>query len=250
MRQTAWVCLAAALVFAPWAFGDTILLTDQTFESGTGFGNVANLLTLQNTGEEHGAITPSGGTTDSVKDTSRIYSVAELKALGLTPDNLALVFNINEPGAVPASMVDLLTFGLNFFNSSGTPILSEVDCKNCTENGIGLAPVASNGTGTAGYVLTYSNTGMLATFFANDTNLLGATASIRGSAAGPENFYLIRNINGANGSDGTRAEHALVARRRPCRFRRFVPTCALTSPAAPRRTPFKFSVADLLDFHR
>src|SRR6266545_6720578 len=99
------VMLALILFVNPVAFSDTITLTDKTFDAGVGFGAVTNVLTLQDLlppggGDniEFGSITPTGGSTGEVKNTSKTYTSAILAGAGLSASNFGLIFNISEEG--------------------------------------------------------------------------------------------------------------------------------------------------------
>ena len=181
------IFFAVMICSAPSAVSDTITFTLDSYEAGTGFGDVTNLLSLQNTPSESGSITPTGGSSPIVKNTSKTYTVAQLKALGFDANNLGVVFNISEPGA--ADTVNLLDFSLDFYHSTG-PVYAQTFAINVPQND--LAPIGGNGTGTAGYIMTYQNLGVLTSFFLDDTNILGGTGSVSDSSNGQENFYLIQ----------------------------------------------------------
>jgi len=178
--------LAVLTWLAPCALADVITFTNSEYNgTGTGFGNVTNVLSLQKNGSESGSVTPTGRTGDAT-NTSKTWTAAQLTALGFTADNLGIVFNIAEPGN--ADTVDLLSFSLDFYNSSfaslGSTLLVGTPILNLASTG--------QGTGTSGWLLAYSNAGLLTTFFSNPNNVLGGTGSIGQSAGAQENFYLVR----------------------------------------------------------
>ena len=177
--------LAVLTWLAPCALADVITFTNSEYASGTGFGNVTNVLSLQATPSESGSVTPTGRTGHATP-TSKTWTAAQLTALGFTADNLGIVFNIAEPGN--ADTVDLLSFSLDFYNSSFASLGSTLLVGTTVLN----LPSLGQGTGSSGWLLAYSNTGLLTTFFSNPTNVLGGTGSIGQTAGAQENFYLVR----------------------------------------------------------
>jgi hypothetical protein len=192
MKGLVWVLVlpfAAAIGLVPGVFADTMTFTTSSYEAGTGFGNVTNLLSLQDNPSESGSISPAGRSDPHiVKNTSETYTAAQLIALGFNTNNLSVVFNINEPGS--ARQVDLLGFSLDFYSSTGEPLGSTSVTNGFQQN---LVPIGGSGTGTAGYIITYQNTGMLTSFFSNPNNILGGWGSVDKTSSGPENFYLIQS---------------------------------------------------------
>jgi hypothetical protein len=180
--------LAVMICLAPCAFSDTLTFTFSEYASGVGFGNVTNVLSLQAKDSETGSVIPTSKPTGDAANTSKTWTAAELTALGFTADNLGVVFNINEPGS--SDTVILVSFSLDFYGSGGVrlglaPLTGPFPLNN-------LAGIGGQGTGTSGWFLTYSNTGLLTSFFSNSTNVLGGTGSVTDSFSGPENFYLVR----------------------------------------------------------
>lgn len=160
-------------------------------DSGTGFGNVLNVLTVQQNGSEWGSILRSGGSdvmAGDAKNTSSTRTVAEMAALGVNANNLGIVFNINEPGS--ADMVTIQTFTLRFYHTNETAFF------DLTWTGpLTLAPV-NQGTGGAGYAFSVGLTaGQAALFFGDSSNRIGMLvpegSPILDTFDGPENFYLI-----------------------------------------------------------
>jgi hypothetical protein len=179
--------LAVVVFLAPSAFSDVITWTNSQYEAGTGFGNVTNVLSLQAKDLETGSVYPTSQTTGDATNTSKTWTVTQLIGLGFTANNLGIVFNINEPGS--SDTVNLVSFSLDFYNGSGGS-LGQTFLDGTPFNG--LTPIGGNGTGTAGYLMAYNNTGFLTSFFNTGTNVLGGTGEVTDSKSGPENFYLVR----------------------------------------------------------
>ena len=161
-------------------------------QGGTGFGAVVNILSLQLQGgpgpSEAGSVTPTGTTGDAT-NTSQCATVAELTAAGITSDNLAFVFNINQTGGDP--LVHLDDFTVNFYDSSGALLFSASTTPADETDYV----IVSQGTGGAGYLFTLSGVDQSAldAFFSDPDNCIGAIASVSGGVDdGPENFYATR----------------------------------------------------------
>lgn len=184
--------LFAAMAFIPCASADSITITSETYQSGTGFGHIPNLLTLQANTTEEGSVEPPGSTLHGdAKNTSRTYTVAQLESLGLNANNFALVFNISETGAGGDTVV-LNKFSLDFYDS-GRSLLGRLD--DLTNPDESWASVSGSGSGTAGYIMRINQGAggaSLSAFFLNPDNILGASALLTESWNGQENFYLIR----------------------------------------------------------
>lgn len=160
-------------------------------DSGTGFGNVLNVLTVQQNGSEWGSILRSGGADvmgGDAKNTSSTRTVAEMSANGVNAMNLGVVFNINEPGS--ADEVTIQSFTMRFYHTNETAFF------DLTWTGpLTLSPFM-NGTGGAGYAFSIELTaGQAALFFADSSNRIGMIvpegSPITDTFDGPENFYLI-----------------------------------------------------------
>ncbi len=196
---------AASICFATLASGiplfptqspggntDFIQLTGETFSAGQGFGAVTNLLTLQATPEEAGSITPTGavdliGGAGTVKNSSKTYTVGDLKLLGFTGDNLVILLNLAEPGKMSERSTNLEFFSLDFYDSGGAPI-GHTLTNNLPQDG--LVPIGGFGTGTDGYVMPYTDNGFLHNFFLTDSNIIGGTGYLTDTSDGQDNFIL------------------------------------------------------------
>lgn len=182
--------LAVFLCSQVTANADPVLVNQgPVTQSGTGFGAVVNVLSLQLQGgpgpSEAGSVTPTGLTGDAT-NTSQCATVMQLTAAGINANNLAFVFNINQTGGDP--LVHLDDFTVNFYNSAGALLFS---ASTAAGSEIDYTIVAQ-GTGGAGYLFTLTavDQAALDAFFADPNNCIGAEASVSGGVDdGPENFY-------------------------------------------------------------
>ncbi len=183
------VALAAGMYFAPSAFPDTMSFSGTVLEQGTGFGNVLNLLTLQQTPNETGAVVPTSVATGDAGQTSKTYTVSQLTVAGVTAANFGLIFNPNETGAGAPDTVNVQTFFLDFYHVGNlvTPYLSVP----LTGLPTIIVPI-STGQGSQGWGIDYHNTGDLTAFFGTSTNVLGAHGSIFATDDGPDDFNIVQ----------------------------------------------------------
>jgi len=184
--------LVCVVCFVPCAFSDSISFSGTVLQQGTGFGNVLNLLTLQQKGNatnETGAVVPTSLATGDASPTSKTYTVSQLTAAGVTAANFGLVFNPNETGAGAPDTVDVQSFFVDFYTSGNlvTPYLS-VPLLGLPVN---IVPI-STGQGSQGWGINYTNTGDLTTFFGTGTNVIGAHGSIFNTDDGPDDFNIVQ----------------------------------------------------------
>ena len=182
------MALAMVLCLAPFAFSDFVTFTNTQYANGTGFGNVINVLSLQQQGNatvEAGSVIPTSVATGDAKPNSKTWTSAELTGLGLTAANLGIVFNPAQPGA--SDLINLLSFSVDIYNGSGV-IQGQAFLQATPINGI--IPL-STGTGTSGWLIDYTDEGLLTSFFNNSAWVLGASGSISAAAGGQDNFYLV-----------------------------------------------------------
>jgi hypothetical protein len=164
--------------------------------SGTGFGNVTNLLSLQ---AGAGGTTESGsvswnGSADvlggNAANTSKTQSATALVAAGIdAATGMGLVFNINEPGN--ASDVTLHDFTVRFTDGAGATLFDAT--YTAPDGGLSLADLG--GTGQSGHLFQlWLNPAELNQFFGAGTNRAGMFVdpahAIGGVAGGAENFFL------------------------------------------------------------
>ena len=174
-----------------------IILLGTTDDVGTGFGNVLNILTLQNNTTEVGSVYWDGNsdeTTGHASNTSETRTIAELQAFGImSASELGIVYNVNQQGAEGGLDTQLNEFTVDVYSSAGvllgswnyeggtcTPNTSDPDC----------FPPLNQGTGGAGYVFGFDATqaAQLQAFW-NPTNVIGMSGDVSLSNDGPENFF-------------------------------------------------------------
>ena len=179
-----------------------IIASGVVFDSGTGFGNVTNVLTLQNPSfpndTEKGSVGWNGTATiltDDAKNTSQTWLFSDIITKGIaSASDLGIVYNVNQQGNQGELTTTLNYFTLQVYQvATGEVVFSTEDCVGC---GPGFVPI-SQGTGGAGYLfdLDLVAEGYLSTYFTDaNKNLyrLGATGSVSLANSGPENFYLAK----------------------------------------------------------
>jgi PEP-CTERM motif len=193
--------VAAILLAVPPASADVILL-GQSQEGGTGFGNVVNVLTLQETGmadgTEQGAIAPADVESGDAQPNSDFVSFSELATLGITSgDDLAILYNVNQNVNL---YTELESFSIDVYDgaTNGSTLVQSFtytgpSCDTGTGTGC-FVPIGTNGTGIAGYLF-----GLDATQAAAFSSLLqlypdggiGMTGLINLANDGPENFFVL-----------------------------------------------------------
>lgn len=163
--------------------------------TGTGFGNVATVLTLQNHGTEAGCIGPSGAAGCSTGDMlppytggphNNLYAIGQLP--GLTGSNLNLVLNFTEPQAAKFESGTLDFATLTLYNGT-TPLFS------ASTTGSQTFSETNAGIGKPDYVfgLSPSSAAIFDSFLQNpgsSSYTLGLSASISDAQGGPDTFYL------------------------------------------------------------
>lgn len=197
----------ALAVFAIASFGsamtakaDGIVLGGTVGDRGTGFGNVLNILTLQDIGNETGNVGWNGTSrtlSGDATNTSQALLFSTLIANGITnASQLGIVYNVNQQGNAGGLTTTLNTFHLQVFNNTtGLLVYESTTCVGC---GPGFVPIAQ-GTGGAGYVFILDAAAQLALapFFADPSNFrLGGFGNIDLANDGPENFYATQVQNG------------------------------------------------------
>ena len=164
-------------------------------QSGTGFGAVINILTLQRTGgpgpTESGSVGHGDVLTGDATNTSQCVTVEQLLDAGINQDNIAFVFNLNQTGGDPT--MDLDDFTVHFYDAAGNILFS---ASTGADSEIQYT-VIEQGTGQSGYLMTISGVtaAQWAAFFADEDNCIGAEAAISdGVDDGPENFYVTSTV--------------------------------------------------------
>ena len=190
--------------YAPAAFG-SLVLSSTVAVSGTGFGTVATLLSIQAQSIETGCVSPTNigdafvqgapgictGTGADVKTGASQTQVQPLSAGGVTSAaNFAIVFNANQSAGGPITITNLqVTFytpsGGFLYQTSGfsCPGVPSCDFLN-----------SQSGTGSSGFPFnldaTQQSQATAAGVFTNTANLVGIAASFSNSNGGAETLYL------------------------------------------------------------
>lgn len=190
MRSVCSIAIPSLLVFAGSACGATITYSGPINQPGTGFGNVLNVLTLQNTPSELGSVLWNGTTnvlTGNAMNQSTTRTAAQINAAGISASSqLGLVFNINETGG--AADVTLQGFTVRFLSPTGATLFDAV------QTGSQVLTAVNQGTGGAGHLFNISLSGAeSAQFFGNANNRIGLIVgtAILNTDDGPENFFLV-----------------------------------------------------------
>lgn len=201
MRKSRWVTSFAGTVFVGFAAvaaeAGTITFTNtQVDESGTGFGSVLNLLSVQNNTSEYGEVTldSNGNEVDTVgntKNSSAIRSVSEVVG-GSSNTDIGLVYNINQEGGEGATFTILHNFSLLLYSGTGAgTTLVETITWVAPVGGLEL-DIDQQGTGGAGWLFRVTGLGA---FLADGTNRFGMrinqSDSIEHTNDGQENFYIV-----------------------------------------------------------
>ena len=191
----------AMLSLSGLALADGIVLGGTAEEQGTGFGAVANLLTLQATGGGGGGSNEAGSVgwdgantvlTGDAKNTSQVILFSDLVAAGISDaSQLGIIYNVNQTGGPGGLATTLNGFFLQVYALDGTLLYSSTTCVGC---GPGF-PATDQGTGGAGYVFKLDAQAILAlnAFFANPGQYyLGGAGNIDNADDGPENFFVAK----------------------------------------------------------
>ena len=181
------------------AKADGVVLNGQVADGGTGFGTILTILVLHATPTEAGGVAwdgsadiATGSTTGDVvlagASHSQTYTGAQLAALGFTSSNLNFVYNVNETGSDPNTVLNSMHFTI--YNAAGGVIYSSTTCVGCP----GDYPVFEQGQGNSGYLFTLDATAQaaIAAFLACATCRIGLDANINGTDDGAEDFYIVR----------------------------------------------------------
>ena len=182
------------------ARADGVVLNGTVADGGTGFGTIVTILVLHATPTEAGGVAWSGSadiaTGSSTGDVvlagashSQTYTGAQLSALGFTSSNLNFVYNVNETGADPNTILNSMHFTI--YNAAGGVIYSSTSCVGCGGN----FPAFEQGQGNSGYLFTLDATAQaaIAAFLACATCRIGLDANVSESGDGAEDFYIVRS---------------------------------------------------------
>jgi len=183
-----------------------ITFANETFTSGSGWGDVVSVLGLQQSPQattESGSVSWNGSTNvllpGDATNQSTTRTVSELAAASITSsDNtFGLVFNINDTNG--NGSVRLAALQLNFFNAAGAVLFSApYTCIACPYPFPLTLQETSQGLGNSGFLFRVSLTDAeKAQFFGSATNRIGLAASVWDTDNGPEQFYLA-DVNDAS----------------------------------------------------
>ena len=194
------VFVVAFCFYVSGASATGIELVGLVSDTGTGFGNVSNILTLQNPSlpdnTEFGSVswsTSGDVLSGDATNTSNTWLFSAIIAKGIaSASDLGIVYNVNQQGNLGGLTTTLNSFTLQVFNNStGAQVFTTDSCVGC---GTGFVPEAQ-GTGGAGYLfdLDAATEAALAQFFTNPSDFrLGGTGSVSLANDGPENFFFAK----------------------------------------------------------
>lgn len=200
-KRQVWQAIAiaavATILAGRSAFAATITFIGPVTVGGTGFGAVADLLSLQENVNESGSVTWDGSQDVLAGDAtpqSATQTSATVEALGGDASGFDFIFQVSQTGL--NSPLDLNDMSLIFTDSAGT-VLFTADFTDPAGNDPWDA-LTGVGVGTSGYLfhVTFSG-GEGAQFFSSDTNRVGQEVTIAnqitGSDDGPDSFFLAEN---------------------------------------------------------
>lgn len=175
--------------------GSITFLNTTTDETGSGFGNITNLLSVQGTGNatsQFGAVLWDGTARvlqDDAKNNSEVPTAGALQAAGFT-GAFNLIFNINE--GQDGNTVVVNDFVLRFFSPTGATLFDITF--DAPSGGLTLAQIG-NGQGAAGWLFSVQLTaGEAASFFGDANNRVGQLITqgnaITDIGGGAENFFI------------------------------------------------------------
>jgi hypothetical protein len=179
--------------FVPAAFADLIESTPfEIQQTGTGFGNVSTLITLQTANgmstTEAGCIGFSGSTTDcgitqvgKIKNTSSTQPVPS----GATAADLRFIFNADQP---KGGSITLDQLEVSFYGTSSTPLFTASLASSLTP--LTLTSTFP-GVGKSGFVFQLSPSEVTSVnAILSSTTEIGAGFSASGASGGPDTLFL------------------------------------------------------------
>ena len=172
-------------------------------DAGTGFGNVSNILTLQNpsfdNNTEIGKVSWSvtgDVRSDDATNSSQTWLFSAIFGKGIeNASQLGIVYNVNQQGNQGGLTTTLNYFSLQVYDLAGNEVFS-TDPTKCVGCGTGFVPI-SQGTGGAGYLFDLDSAAEVALDFYFETPnrasyRLGATGSVSLANDGPDNFFFAK----------------------------------------------------------
>jgi hypothetical protein len=183
--------LFGACCFTSAAFADIIPSPTnfEVSESGTGFGNVSTLITLQTangqTNLEAGCIGFNNSTTDcGIAQDGKIKnsSTTEPVPTGITASDLRFVFNASQP---QGGSIDLTRLEVSFYGDSSTPLYTASLASPI------LLTSTLPGVGNSGFVFELSpSEAQAAQGILGSTTSIGAGFSATGASGGQDTLFL------------------------------------------------------------
>lgn len=178
--------------------GDIVFTNSFVDQTGTGFGNVINVLSLQNDPSEFGSILLDSGGNDveagNATNQSQTRTVQELTDEGVNSSNFGIVLNINEAGPTPRDLT-LNDFSFRFYTDT-SDLTQFFDLTfDAPAGGLTLLEIDS-GNGKSGWLFSAQFTPAEASaFFADPDNRVGAFVvsgqAITGTTDGADSFRII-----------------------------------------------------------
>jgi len=174
-------------------------LVGSVSDSGTRFGNISNILTLQNNGSETGSVAWNGSSdvlSGDAKNTSQTWLFSDIIAKGITnASELGIVYNVNQQGKDSELNTNLINFSLQVYDSAGALVGGIPVGDSAAFGSPNVYPPIAQGTGGAGYLfdLLSGYEIALAPYFSSPgAYRLGMSGNIDLSNDGPENFFFAK----------------------------------------------------------
>jgi hypothetical protein len=174
--------------------------------NGTGHGDVATVLVIQQTGTESGCVafnditgTPAcfggvatGGDEKTGASQTQTRTIAESGATKAS--EFVIVFDANEPGG---NSITLEKLAVRFYSSNGQELYTTSLAAPISFTNTG------QGTGNSGFAFVLDATSVAAAdaaqVFANPANVIGLSATLSSAAGAPDNFFVV-GVAGADTS--------------------------------------------------
>jgi hypothetical protein len=219
VRKTFFIALAvvAALALRPAEsradFSSITFTGNVADNTGTGFGAIDNVLSLQPMGSattESGGINGAGTLSGDAKNTSQALTVDQLTSpvgMGAAKDNAGItytpgsavdfvvIFQVNQKQSMGSATVDLSTFQLDFYDKNGNQLSAPLSLVFNDTTGPSTEALPGTGVGTSGWIFdVHLDATDADAFFGTKTNVLGMSVPssdpIDNANDGPENFYI------------------------------------------------------------
>ncbi len=187
------LAIAASLLCASVASQAGIIQSTTVTDTGTGFGTVSTLLTLNNQGSNPtGSISRSGGVdvaTGNVVPGAVHSSTYSFDTLNITTaDQIRLIFNATEPGNAANNSVRVDALTLSIYSDTGGAALFSTSLAA----GV-LFPTTANGIGSVGFIFELDADSVIAAQpFLTGTNRIGLSSTLSLASAGPDTFFIAR----------------------------------------------------------